>query len=88
MAEWHLASPRVTAAIGNAAGENEAGAAFIELPSQLEEWKQRHDCTKLKAVQARICKEFTELFARGYAATGVQKKDSGTAYVLAPRRES
>jgi predicted GNAT superfamily acetyltransferase len=87
VAEWHLASPRVVSAIGNAAGENEVGAAFIELPAQLEEWKQ-HDCAKLKAVQARICKEFMEWFARGYAATGVQKRDSGTAYVLAPWSEN
>ena len=83
VAEWHVASPRVVAAIGNAAVESEAGAAFIELPSQLEEWKQQHDCTKLKAVQARICKEFMKWFGRGYAAIAAEKRGAGTVYVLA-----
>jgi predicted GNAT superfamily acetyltransferase len=87
VAEWYLASPRVVAAVGNGARESEGGAAVIELPSQLDEWKQ-HDCAKLKAVQARICKEFMEWFARGYAAITVEKRGSGTAYILAPWSES
>ena len=87
LAEWYLDSVRVKAALDNKSSESEASSKVIELPAALEEWKQR-DCAKLKGMQERIRKEFTELFADGYAAVGVQKKANGTAYVLKPWNNS
>jgi predicted GNAT superfamily acetyltransferase len=87
VAEWHLDSARVGTAIADKPEEPKDASAAIELPSTLEEWKQ-HDCAKLRSVQARICKEFTDWFARGYAAVAVQKRASGTAYILAPWSDS
>ena len=83
VAEWYLDSPRVVTAIGNGSAETEKTSAAVELPAALDQWKQQ-DCAKLQSVQSRICKEFTDWFARGYAAVAVQKRASGTAYVLAP----
>jgi predicted GNAT superfamily acetyltransferase len=82
LAEWYLDSTRVIEAIGGKARESEHAALSIELPSALEEWKQR-DCARVESVQERMRQEFTERFAGGYAAVAVQKRSSGSAYVLA-----
>jgi predicted GNAT superfamily acetyltransferase len=81
VAEWYLDSARVAAAIGNQMGETENAPAAVEVPSTLDQWKVQ-DCAKMQGVQSRICKEFTDWFARGYAAVAVQKRSSGTAYIL------
>lgn len=86
VAEWYLDSARVAAAIADES-EEPSDFAAVELPSAVEEWEQ-HDCAKLHGAQARICKEFTDWFARGYAAVAVQKRASGTAYILTPWSDS
>ena len=83
LAEWHLDSARVVAAINNLGKEPLEAPATIELPSDLERWKQE-DCAKVQGVQSRIRKEFTDCFARGYAAIAVRNKPERTAYLLAP----
>ena len=83
LAEWHLDSERVVAAITNLVREPAEAPAKIELPAGLEQWKV-NDCAKLQATQSRIRKEFTDWFARGYAAIAVQNSAAGSAYVLAP----
>jgi len=87
VAEWYLDSERVADAIGGKSRESGDASTVIELPAALDEWKHR-DCAKLKSVQEHIRKEFTERFAGGYAAVAVQKRSSGTAYVLARGSDS
>jgi predicted GNAT superfamily acetyltransferase len=85
LAEWHLDSRRVIVAIsdlGDVSGPGPAPAA-IELPHELEQWKQS-DPQKVESVQGRIRGEFTEWFARGYAAIGTRRTEKGMAYLLAP----
>ncbi len=82
-AEWPLDSARVVAAVSNLAKEPETAPATIELPAELDRWKQ-NDMTAVAKVQSRIRQEFESWFARGYAAVGVKKTPTGTAYLLAP----
>jgi predicted GNAT superfamily acetyltransferase len=82
VAEWHLDSPRVVAAINGAIKEPSAPAA-VELPSELEQWK-RSDAEQVRRLQQRLCEEFTNWFARGYAAIGTRQTPAGTSYLLAP----
>jgi predicted GNAT superfamily acetyltransferase len=82
-AEWQLDSARVVAAVSDLAKEPETAPATIELPAELDRWKQS-DTGQVAKVQARLREEFTAWFARGYAAVGVRKSDRGTAYLLAP----
>jgi predicted GNAT superfamily acetyltransferase len=82
-AEWQLDSARVVAAVEDLAKEPETASATIELPAELDVWKQG-DMAAVAKVQARIREEFTGWFARGYAAIGVKKSASGAAYLLVP----
>lgn len=84
VAEWWLNSPRVVAAIANLVPEPAAAPAAIELPRELEQWKERNT-QGLRDVQLRIRAEFTRLFAREYAAVGVHRNPDGScAYLLQP----
>ena len=83
VAEWQLDSARVVAAVADLAKETEEAPAKIELPEELDRWKQ-NESTKVAEVQARIREEFTKWFARGYAAIGVRKTAKGRAYLLMP----
>ena len=70
LAEWHLDSKRVVAAISNLLTEPtpvEIGAR-IELPEELEQWKQT-DVVATRKVQDRIRGEFMNHFNRGYASS-------------------
>src|SRR4029077_10425932 len=71
VAEWQLDSPRVVAASSELAREPQEAPAAIELPSELDKWKQGEPAQVAK-VQERIRAEFTRWFARGYAATGLR----------------
>lgn len=82
-AEWQLDSARVVAAVSDLARDAESAPATIELPAELEEWKESNTGEVAK-VQARMRDEFTRWFARGYAAVGVRKSAAGAAYLLAP----
>ena len=83
VAEWHLDSPRVRLAIEGTAKEPSAAAAVIELPAELEHWKVA-ETEKVRQVQGRIAEEFTNCFARGYAAVGMRTTPAGAAYLLEP----
>ena len=83
LAEWPLDSARVVAAVEDLAKVPEDAPATIELPAELERWKQ-NDTASVASVQARIREEFTGWFARGYAAIGARKSEKGMAYLLAP----
>jgi predicted GNAT superfamily acetyltransferase len=83
--EWQLDSARVVGAVADLVTEPQAAsfAARIELPRELDQWKQS-DTARVARVQARIREEFSAWFARGYAAMGVRKSPEGAAYLLAP----
>jgi predicted GNAT superfamily acetyltransferase len=89
LAEWHLDSKRVVAAINNlvtspAAEESSySQAARVELPAELEQLKQS-DTSAVKKIQDRIRSEFMDCFNRRYAAIGTQTTPTGTAYLLVP----
>jgi predicted GNAT superfamily acetyltransferase len=81
VAEWHLDSPRVLAALGG--GLPRPGPVeWIEVPSALSD--RPTDLGQVRAVQATIRKRFIEYFSRGYAAIGVGQGNNGSGYQLAP----
>jgi predicted GNAT superfamily acetyltransferase len=82
VAEWQLDSPRVIAAIGDFAPGATDAPATIEVPAEVELWKQ--DAKRTREVQTRVREEFMKWFARGYAAVGVRREGKSTAYLLAP----
>ncbi len=83
LAEWHLDSARVVAAIEDLAKEPLDAAATIELPAELERW-QHEDSPQVAAVQARVREEFTRWFAKGYAAVALRTGPGNSEYLLAP----
>jgi predicted GNAT superfamily acetyltransferase len=83
VAEWHLDSARVVAAIGELVRETIEAPAVIEMPAELERW-QREDSEEVGKVQARIREEFTKWFAKGYAAVGLRNGPGNRAYLLTP----
>jgi predicted GNAT superfamily acetyltransferase len=86
VAEWQLDSPRVVAAIQDLAASPMNAPAAIALPVELAQWK-REDAQQVQAVQTRIREEFTNWFARGYAAVAVRAGEKSTEYLLAPWSE-
>jgi predicted GNAT superfamily acetyltransferase len=83
VAEWHLASARVVSAVSDLPQPTAQTPAAIEFPSAFD-GPRESDAGELQAVQSRLRKEFTDHFARGYAAIGVRKGSSRPAYLLAP----
>jgi predicted GNAT superfamily acetyltransferase len=89
LVEWHLDSKRVVAAImdlvtqPSAVESGYSQGARIELPAELEQWKQG-DVDAVRRVQDRIRTDFMNCFNRGYAAVGTRKTSKGTEYVLVP----
>jgi predicted GNAT superfamily acetyltransferase len=85
LVEWHLDSKRVIGAISNLLTEpspTEIGAR-IELPVELEQWKQA-DVSATRKIQDHIRGEFMNHFNRGYAAVGTRNTSAGTEYLLVP----
>jgi predicted GNAT superfamily acetyltransferase len=85
IAEWYLDSPRVLAALKGELTKPPC-ASSIEIPSSLEDWKAS-DLPRVQSIQAVIRDQFSEGFAKGYAAIAVSKTPKGSAYHLAPWSE-
>ncbi|HEY6264630.1 MAG TPA: GNAT family N-acetyltransferase [Candidatus Acidoferrum sp.] len=83
VAEWHLDSARVVAAIEDLVKEAVEAPTVIAMPAELERW-QREDSLEVGKVQARVREEFTKWFAKGYAAVGLRTSPGNRAYLLAP----
>lgn len=83
LAEWHLDSARVVAAIENLVKDPVEAPAVIELPEELERW-QEEDSAKVGDVQTRLREEFTKWFAKGYAAVALRTVPGKRAYLLTP----
>jgi predicted GNAT superfamily acetyltransferase len=83
VAEWQLDSPRVIAAIENLAPALTDAPAAVAVPAELEQWR-KEGSERAQTVQTRVRDEFTQWFARGYAAIGVRVGEKTTDYLLAP----
>jgi predicted GNAT superfamily acetyltransferase len=83
LAEWHLDSARVVGAIENLVKDPVEAPAMIELPAELEHWKEEGS-PQVSVVQGRLCEEFAKWFAKGYAAVGLRTGPGKRAYLLAP----
>jgi predicted GNAT superfamily acetyltransferase len=83
VAEWHLDSARVIAAIGGFGKEPQAEPAVIGLPAELEAWK-KEGSERLGGVQVKVREAFLKWFAKGYAAVSLRTSVAGAAYVLVP----
>jgi predicted GNAT superfamily acetyltransferase len=83
VAEWHLESPRVIAAIGGLVSDPASAPASIDVPSELERWKHEN-IEQVRRVQEHLREEFKKWFARGYAAIATRRMETGIAYLLAP----
>jgi predicted GNAT superfamily acetyltransferase len=83
VAEWRLDSARVVAAVNHLYKDPSDSPARIELPAELERWKQEGS-SEVQAVQTRVREEFTRWFAKGYAVVAVQVSPAGAAYLLTP----
>jgi len=83
VAEWLLDSPRVVTAVAVGNVEPALDAAHVTLPADLES-RKADPSGRLEEVQARVRKEFSDWFARGYAVVGLKRDAAGAAYVLAP----
>jgi predicted GNAT superfamily acetyltransferase len=82
LAEWHLDSPRVLAAL---AGElpNPLLAEQIKIPAALEHWRS-NALPLVQELQSEIREQFVGSFAKGYAAVGVRTATQGAEYLLVP----
>jgi predicted GNAT superfamily acetyltransferase len=76
LAEWHLKSPRVEAAVAGKPIQPNPGAVEISLAAVGQE--------SSADVQARVRFEFTRWLGRGYAVTGFALHGETGAYLLEP----
>ena len=83
VAEWHLDSARVVAAIGGLNREAQEKPAVVEMPAELEVWK-KEGSERLGGVQAMVREGFLKWFAKGYAVVSFRTSEAGSAYVLVP----
>jgi predicted GNAT superfamily acetyltransferase len=83
LAEWHLDTKRVVAAIEELAKDPIDAPARIELPTDLERW-QHEDSPEVAGVQLRVREEFTKWFSKGYAAVALRSTPGNRAYLLTP----
>ena len=100
LVEWHLDTKRVISAINDLTPEPRDCPAHVHLPNfeppalvtatpqtgvpVVQDALSTPDDSALKETQARIRKEFTDWFAKGYAVLGVRSTRSGVDYCLSP----
>jgi predicted GNAT superfamily acetyltransferase len=82
VAEWHLDSARVIAAIGDFANDPVQAPAIVELSADLE-YGKREDSRAVAEAQAKVREGFLKWFAKGYAAVAMRTGAEGNAYLLA-----
>jgi predicted GNAT superfamily acetyltransferase len=83
VAEWYLDSPRVVAAVSGRELAPPPPCATIEIANSLGDWKAS-DLPRVQSIQGTIRGQFTEGFAKGYAAVAVAKTANASTYHLAP----
>ncbi len=96
MAEWWLRSPRVEKILDET-GQSSVGAQHavplqhktdkalvrIHVPAAIDETRQK-DRSQALRVQSEVREQFQSWFARGYAATGLERTPDGGHYLLEP----
>jgi predicted GNAT superfamily acetyltransferase len=83
VAEWYLDLPRVVAAVSGSELAPPPSCTAIEIPNSLDDWKAS-ELPRVQSIQAAIREQFTEGFAKGYAAVAVAKTSNASTYHLAP----
>lgn len=86
VAEWHLKSPRVLAALARKqafAPRLSKKAVRITIPSNIEELRSTHP-SGARELQDEVRAEFLKRFSEGFTATAVASSEGGTDYVLEP----
>ena len=96
LVEWHLDSPRVIAAINNLLPQPSAAPATIHLPLLTTAYPVAQGESSSPAafsspsvsvmidLQSRLRTEFTNWFAKGYAATSIHSTPTTIDYQLSP----
>lgn len=85
LAEWHLDSPRVDAAVAGVAAPAPQYSVAVLLPAiEGEASTTDQDAHTVGKLQGRLRQEFTNHFNRGYAAVAVRKDPDSPAYLLCP----
>jgi predicted GNAT superfamily acetyltransferase len=83
VAEWWLESDRVKTALAGGGRTPTAGAVRVSIPAELETLRGT-DRAAAARIQTEAREQFQNWFAKGYVATGVEKIDRGTDYLLEP----
>ena len=86
LAEWHLDSPRVLAAVAGAPVHTPEHHAVIETSPELGSGGSaiQDQESQLGRLQTRLRNEFSKYFNRGYAAIAVRTESVTPAYLLCP----
>ena len=87
LAEWHLDSPRVMAAVAGVPVQIPESCAVIEMPAVPGDGPSLisgQSLQQLAAIQERLRNEFTKYFQRKYAAVAVRRDAATRGYVLCP----
>ena len=83
VAEWHLDSPRVKAALAGDPLRPSASAARINLPTNIGELREKTP-DAAREIQSRLRRAFEDHFSRGFAVTGFQIEEGNASYLLEP----
>ena len=83
VAEWHLDSERVRAALAGNSLIPGANAARITLPADIGQLRQEAPETA-REIQSRIRRAFEDYFSRAFAVTGFQIEEGNASYLLEP----
>ncbi|HET7109006.1 MAG TPA: hypothetical protein VFI38_19485 [Candidatus Acidoferrum sp.] len=85
LAEWHLDSPRVIAAINDLTPDPSEAPATIHIPQVAPaSSRQASEGGSTAAQQSQIRSEFQALFSKRYAATSLRFTPTGADYLLKP----
>jgi predicted GNAT superfamily acetyltransferase len=83
VAEWWLDSDRVKAALANDSRPSATGKVRISIPAEFATLRGS-DPLAAEHMQTEAREQFQIWLAKGYAATGVEKRDGATDYLLEP----
>jgi|SRR5215472_323902 len=83
VAQWHLDSPRVAAALVGTPPPSAANAARISLPVNIGELRQQAP-EAARDIQSRLRHSLEDHFSRGFAVTGFAIAEGNASYLLEP----
>lgn len=81
VAEWYIASPRVTSLLGQGSFVRPAEAARIQVPAAIDEWR-RTDSARARDAQASISEQFQRHFRNGLAVVGFERGEDAGTYIF------